>query len=124
MQVLTSPKELFAGNINYHLYNSRVFSNLNWNIEADKWEILWHSLDLQGILFLMAMLDSLGEGTILSCPKCGQFFVTTSKLRKFCSVACGNQFKVRNYERNKKKKEPAAQKGKKTKSSKPTTQKK
>jgi len=73
-QVLTSPTHLFAGNINHHLYTSRVSPNLHWNIEADHWEILWHSQDLQGILFFMAMLDSLGEGTMLSCPKCGQFF--------------------------------------------------
>ncbi len=118
-------KELFARSLNGYLYGSRIYPELHWNAQEAKWGISWASLDLLGLLFVMVMLDLQGPGKFLSCPRCHKLFVTASQRTKFCSSSCYEVFKVQKYQKKKKKEETlAAQKGKKTKSSKPTTQKK
>jgi hypothetical protein len=63
----------------------------------------------------MFMLDQLGPGKILSCPRCHKFFLTASNRTKYCSSSCYEVFKVQKYQKKKKDEDAkvAAQKGKK-----------
>ncbi len=106
--------------INHSLTESGVMPSMKWNIQENRWELSWLSYSLFGYLALMYMLDKLGVGKILSCPRCQKFFVTASNRTKFCSPSCQGIFKVQKYQREKKKKELAAQAGKKSKATKPT----
>jgi hypothetical protein len=123
-------KENLAGNIdqfltrliNEFLRDSRVTPQLQWSIQKNKWEMAWNSFSLFGYFCTMVMLDKLGPGKFLSCPRCHKFFLTSSNLVRFCSSSCGENFKVREYQR--KKKELAAQKSKKKKAAKSSTRKK
>lgn len=101
--------------INHYLYRSRVHPSLYWNAQAAIWGISWSSLDLTGLLLVMVMLDLLGPGKVLSCPRCHKIFLTASNKVRFCSSSCGDNFKVQKYQREKKEKELAARKGKKKK---------
>ena len=104
--------------------DSHVQPQLNWNVQEDRWELVWVSYDLFGYLFIMLMLDLLGPGKVLSCPRCRKFFMTASNRMKFCSPSCYGVFKVQKYQREKKEKALAAQKGKKPKATKFTGKKK
>jgi len=109
---------------NNYLKDAQVQPLLNWNIQEHRWEIWWASYDLFGYFFIMLMLDLIGPGKVLSCPRCHKFFVTASQRTKYCSPKCYEVFKVQKYQREKRKKELAAQKGKKAKAMKSTGKKK
>ena len=108
--------------LNGALESHKVRPNISWNFQKAQWEFVWTSMSLLGFLHIMAMLDLLGPGKFLSCPRCRKWFVTTSKRMKFCTSSCGENYKVQKYQ--KKKKELAAQTGKKTKGTKSTGKKK
>jgi len=110
--------------INHKIRESRIGPQLAWNAQKVQCELVWNSLDLTGYLYLMLMLDLLGPGKILSCPRCHKFFLTSSKLVRFCSSSCGDNFKVREYQRKKKEELLAVQKRKKSKTRKSTGKKK
>jgi hypothetical protein len=114
-------KEITRSFTNNFLMDSHVQPQLNWNVQENRWELLWVSYDLFGYLFIMLMLDLLGPGKVLSCPRCHTYFMTASNRMKFCSPSCYGVFKVQKYQA--KKKELAAQTGKK-KATKSTTKKK
>ena len=107
-------KDGHTGFINHYLYLSRVHPSLYWNAQAAKWGMSWSSLDLAGLLLVMVMLDLLGPGKVLSCPRCHKFFMTASDRMKYCSTSCYEVFKVQKYQKKKKEELMAAKKGKKT----------
>lgn len=104
--------------INMSLESCRVRQRIDWNIQKNQWELVWSSLELTGFLYVMGMLDFMGPGKTLCCPRCGKIFMTASNRVTYCSAACYENFKVQKYQR--KKKELAAQKGKKAKTTKST----
>jgi len=110
-------KDITRSFINNFLMDSHIQPQLNWNVQEDRWELMWVSYDLFGYFCIMLMLDLLGPGKILSCPRCHKFFLTASNRVKFCSPSCYENFKVREYQRKKKLKEEelAAKKEKKRK---------
>jgi hypothetical protein len=123
--VLSSPKDPkipYAAKMNDCMRLSRIHPSLYWDAQAAKWGISWSSLDLLGLLLVMVMLDLLGPGKVLSCPRCHKFFLTASNKVRFCSSSCGDNFKVQKYQ--KKEKELAARKRKKAKTTKSTGKKK
>jgi len=120
--IATEEKEKVANFINDEIRASRVHSYMNWNVQTGQYETAYSSLDLAGVFFQMVKLDLLGEGKILACPRCGKPFVTGSDRVRFCSFPCYNAYKVKEHVR--KKKELAAQIGKKGKTANPTTRKK
>ncbi|GJL67708.1 MAG: hypothetical protein NPIRA06_03430 [Nitrospirales bacterium] len=99
------PLEIY---VNKTIKESSIEPQLNWNPQEEKWELVWISLSLTGYLTLMLMLDLLGPGKILSCPRCHKFFMTASNRMKYCSSSCCENFKVQKYQ--KKKKEEIARK--------------
>lgn len=108
---------------NHFLAESNVIPKVKFNFQQNKWELVWASNSLIGYLTLMLMLDLLGPGEILSCPRCQKFFVTASNRVKYCSPSCYENFKVQKYQNKKKTEKLAAQKGKKSKATKSTGKK-
>ena len=110
--------ELITTLLNDALFSSRIQPRLSWNHQEMQWEISWVSVDLTGYLCLMFMLDLLGPGKILSCPRCKSFFMTASNRTRFCSFSCYNVYKVQEHIKRKKERELAAKKSKKGKTAK------
>ncbi len=104
---------LWLSPINKGLFQSNVRPNLRWNALADKWELFWLSFSLIGYFWVMFMLDQLGPGKILSCPRCHKFFLTASNRTKHCSPSCYEVLKVQKYQKKKREEVAAAKKGKK-----------
>ena len=101
--------------VNKTIKEASVDPQLQWNVQKDQWELTWSSLTLTGYFTLMFMLDLLGPGNILSCPRCQKFFMTASNRMKYCSPSCYQNFKVQKYQRKRKEEELVAQKKKKVK---------
>lgn len=117
-------KNFIQGKFITRIRASRIQPGLRWNPTEARWELCWESLDLLGLLWVMAMLDLLGPGKVHSCPRCHKFFMTASNKVKFCSPSCYEVFKVQKYQKKKKEEELAAKKGKKGKATKSTGKKK
>ena len=80
-----------------------VSPRLRWDTQKAHWGLTWTSNSLFGILWLMAFLDLLRPGEFHSCPRCNHIFLATSPRVRFCSVQCGNVYKVQKFQREKKK---------------------
>ncbi|GJL67839.1 MAG: hypothetical protein NPIRA06_04740 [Nitrospirales bacterium] len=117
-------KEFLSHGINSSLTLSDVRPGIGWNIQENNWELSWHSFSLIGYLWTMVMLDQLGQGKIMTCPRCHKFFMTASNRMKYCSPSCYENFKVQKYLKKKKESQLAVQKGKKGKAAQATTRKK
>jgi hypothetical protein len=120
----TQLKDITRSFTNNFLMDSHVQPQLNWNVQEDRWELIWVSYDLFGYLCIMLMLDLLGRGKFLSCPRCDKIFLTASNRVKFCSPSCYENYKVQKYQKKKKEELLAVQKGKKMKTRKSTGKKK
>ena len=116
--------ECFESPINEGLFKSNVSPQLKWNIQKQGYELFWHSFSLEGYFWTMLMLDEIGQGKILSCPRCSKFFMTASNRMKYCSSSCYENHKVQRYQKKKKEELLAAQMGKKPKTRKSTGKKK
>jgi hypothetical protein len=110
--------------INQLLFWAHVRPYLHWDIQRGRAALGWESQSLEGILWLMAALDFLGPGNILTCPRCNTFFFTESNRVKYCSPPCYQNYKVQKYQKKKKEEKMAAQRSKKTKTTKSTGKKK
>ena len=95
-------KALLSDTINSNLTTALVIPNVQWNVQENRWELVWLSLSLLGYLWLMLALDQVGPGKILSCPRCQNWFVTASNRMRFCSPRCYENFKVQKYQQKKK----------------------
>ncbi len=121
---LQTRKDHTIGVINEQLLQASVRPYLEWDIQRGQPRLDWESHTLLGILWMMMMLDFLGPGKILTCPRCSTLFMTASNRMKYCSPSCYGVHKVQKYQKKKKEELLAAQKEKKGKPRTPTRKKK
>ena len=87
--------------------NVVVIPKLGWNASEGCWRVEFGATSLITLLWTMLMLDLSGPGRVLSCPRCGKFFLATSSKIRFCSLQCNNVYKVQQYNLRKAEKEKA-----------------
>lgn len=112
---LQTRKDHTIGVINEQLFKAYVRPYLQWDIQRGQPRLDWESHTLLGILWMMMMLDFLGPGKILTCPRCSTLFMTASNRMKYCSPSCYGVHKVQKYQKKKKEELLAVKKGKKVK---------
>jgi hypothetical protein len=70
---------------------------LNWDIVRNRWRVGWQIGSLEAAIYLMLAFDVQSDGSILTCPRCGQFFLSEYPRTKFCTPRCLNANKQKTF---------------------------
>jgi len=99
--------------MNLHLSGLRP--RIEWEPQIRHWNLAWDSLSLEGILWLMTLLDLMGPGQFLNCAQCHTPFLGTTSKARFCSGRCNNLHKQERFQQRKAQKKKSKKDGRKGK---------